>query len=344
MEEDLPEWMKCPITGEIMTDPVIMDCDCKYTCSREAFVKWVIEQEKTTCPLRCKLRSSDASPNMTARDAVEYFLNDLGRTGSRPRNNDSTDENVFVRKVVALSSASDHHAAAKLLAELKTLAHANDDNKRNIADVGGIACVTNSMEQHYDHSRVQNHACRVLMELALVADNQILIRQAGGISMVISVMRRHKNNAKVQEQGCGALRTLAYKNPHNIVSIVDEGGVYSVTNAMQKRLSNATVQQQGCGALGNFAYKNAESKIEVEEAGGIACVVKAMQYHTFHVGVQEYGCWALRSLASSSSMCRILSKNDSISVLETAMRIFPTNANIHKWAPAAVRKIRQKEA
>ena len=67
---EAPAWAVCPITLEVMTDPVTVDSPCQHTFSRHAIKKWM-NQRKMTCPeCSASLRSSILSPNSHLRDAI----------------------------------------------------------------------------------------------------------------------------------------------------------------------------------------------------------------------------------------------------------------------------------
>jgi len=85
-EEDLavirlPPIPDCPITGELIRDPVILDCACRPTVDRESFQVWLrhqtsLEVISSNGPPRCPCCSSPLSsmnvhPNVLLRDMIE---------------------------------------------------------------------------------------------------------------------------------------------------------------------------------------------------------------------------------------------------------------------------------
>lgn len=68
----IPSFCVCPVTMEIMRDPVIVDAPCKHTCSRQAMERWLVREEAAaTCPIcGIELTSSQLSPNSMLRDAI----------------------------------------------------------------------------------------------------------------------------------------------------------------------------------------------------------------------------------------------------------------------------------
>lgn len=77
-ESVIPSYCICPVTLEIMRDPVIVDAPCKHTCSRQAMERWLAaasEEAANTCPIcGTKLASSLLSPNSMVCDAIDSTI------------------------------------------------------------------------------------------------------------------------------------------------------------------------------------------------------------------------------------------------------------------------------
>lgn len=73
---EVVESVTCPITSEIMTDPVIVDgIHCKCCVSREAFQAWQKAGTTNTCPhCRASLRSNRVSPNVGLAQVAAFVL------------------------------------------------------------------------------------------------------------------------------------------------------------------------------------------------------------------------------------------------------------------------------
>ena len=71
---DLPEDCFCPITNQVMDDPVILDANCHHTVSREAAQQW-FGHNKSTCPVcGIEVDSHHLSPNVQLRNVTESLL------------------------------------------------------------------------------------------------------------------------------------------------------------------------------------------------------------------------------------------------------------------------------
>ena len=68
-----PDYFLCPVSAEIMTDPVIVGASCGHTVARETHKRWT--ETKRTCPVcGIELRSIHVAPNVPLRDAVSHYL------------------------------------------------------------------------------------------------------------------------------------------------------------------------------------------------------------------------------------------------------------------------------
>ena len=83
------------------------------------------------------------------------------------------------------------------------------DNKKKVADAGGIEAVVAAMNAHTRVADVQKNGCAALGNIAMLAETKRMVAAAGGIEAVVAAMEAHLNNADVQENGCGALRNIA---------------------------------------------------------------------------------------------------------------------------------------
>jgi hypothetical protein len=72
--QEQAEWTICPVSLEVMKDPVIVDAICLHTCDRSSLDKWIDKGGKT-CPIcGVNLRSKRAQPNALLRDAISMTV------------------------------------------------------------------------------------------------------------------------------------------------------------------------------------------------------------------------------------------------------------------------------
>ncbi|KAF5744235.1 hypothetical protein HS088_TW08G00833 [Tripterygium wilfordii] len=79
MEVDYPEDFRCPISKEVMKDPVTVSTGVTY--ERKNIEKWFLNYKKTTCPatMQC-LHSFDLTPNHTLQRLIQNWQLDNKKT------------------------------------------------------------------------------------------------------------------------------------------------------------------------------------------------------------------------------------------------------------------------
>ena len=86
-KHELPDWSLCPITMEVMADPVLLASDCTCTIDRVAALKW-LEDCHRTCPVcSVPLHSNNIRPNASLRDPIEAML---ATKSAKPNKNSGT--------------------------------------------------------------------------------------------------------------------------------------------------------------------------------------------------------------------------------------------------------------
>jgi hypothetical protein len=78
---DAYAWHLCPVSGEVMTDPVIINAPyCACTCDRSSFQKWT-DFGGRNCPVcGVALGSNRIQPNSGLRDAIQSRLQSLSQS------------------------------------------------------------------------------------------------------------------------------------------------------------------------------------------------------------------------------------------------------------------------
>ena len=106
--------------------------------------------------------------------------------------------------------ASNAQVAGEGCAALMSLAFNNADNKKRIAEAGGIAMILSMLDVHgASNAGVAEQGCGALWSLAYNnADNKRKILAANGVSMVERMKTTWASNEDVQTNADGALSNL----------------------------------------------------------------------------------------------------------------------------------------
>jgi hypothetical protein len=149
---DAYAWHLCPVSGEVMTDPVIINAPyCACTCDRSSFQKWT-DFGGRTCPVcGVALGSNRVQPNSGLRDAIQSRLQSLSQSetnmphdntsndnrSDNNGNNNSNDNDSSIGNRVALEDSGNHND------------NHDDDNDDDDDSVGYWLLVTYYVPAHF---------------------------------------------------------------------------------------------------------------------------------------------------------------------------------------------------
>ncbi|KAL4189636.1 hypothetical protein AMTRI_Chr08g166330 [Amborella trichopoda] len=215
----IPDEFKCPISLDLMRDPVIVASG--HTYDRPAIAEW-INFGHPTCPKSGqKLLHMALIPNFALRSLIHQWC---------------SDNNVFIdqrEEEKDLPASGDHITATKRAAEaaemaaaflvgklatgstdtqrqaaleLRLLAKAGMHNRHAIAEAGAIPFLTSLLSSH--DSRTQEHAVTALLNLSINSVNRDLIVDAGGVGPTVEVLM-HGLCTEARENAAAALFSLS---------------------------------------------------------------------------------------------------------------------------------------
>ncbi|CAI9271584.1 unnamed protein product [Lactuca saligna] len=133
-EIEVPSYFVCPISLEIMKDPVTLSTGITY--DREAIEKWLYTRKNTTCPITKQvLTDLELTPNHTLRRLIQSWCTINGPYGVErfptPRLPISKSQILKL-----LQDSKSPNLQMKCLKRLKTIVLESDMNKRSTEAVG----------------------------------------------------------------------------------------------------------------------------------------------------------------------------------------------------------------
>ena len=135
-EIEIPPFFLCPISLEIMKDPVIVSTGITY--DRESIEKWLFPGKKNSCPVtKQDITDADLTPNHTLRRLTQSWCTLNASYGVEriptPRSPICKSE---IEKLIK-DSASSHKNKVKCLKRLRQIVSENTTNKRCL-EVAGV--------------------------------------------------------------------------------------------------------------------------------------------------------------------------------------------------------------
>ncbi|XWS53134.1 hypothetical protein CRYUN_Cryun11dG0131800 [Craigia yunnanensis] len=215
----IPDDFRCPISLELMKDPVIVSTGQTY--ERSCIEKW-LEQGHGTCPkTQQTLSSPTLTPNYVLRSLIAQWCEANGieppkrPSSSRPSKTTSAFSPAERTKIEILlckltsSNPEDQRMAA---GEIRLLAKRNADNRVAIAEAGAIPLLVSLLST--PDSRIQEHAVTALLNLSICEDNKGSIISSGAVPGIVQVLK--KGSMEARENAAATLFSL---------SVVDENKV-----------------------------------------------------------------------------------------------------------------------
>ncbi|CAK9169370.1 unnamed protein product [Ilex paraguariensis] len=194
-----PEDFRCPISLELMTDPVTVSTGQTY--DRASIQKW-LKSGNLLCPKTGeKLTSTELLPNTSLRKLIQQFCSDNGisLTKSRKKNRDISGTIVagspaaagaieFLAEFLAnrLSNGTDEQKN-KGAYEIRLLAKSSILNRSGLIAAGTIPPLLTLLTS-IDHS-IQENAIAALLKLSKHSSGKKVIIENRGLKLILSVLK-----------------------------------------------------------------------------------------------------------------------------------------------------------
>ncbi|CAK8544153.1 unnamed protein product [Lathyrus sativus] len=199
-EIDVPTYFLCPISLEIMKDPVTVSTGITY--DRESIEKWLFSKKNKTCPITKQQLSdyTDLTPNHTLRRLIQAWCTLNASQGiERIPTPKPPINKIQIAKLIKEASHSNLNIQIKSLKKLKSFASGSETNKRCMEDAGAVEFLA---------SIVINNSCNIDSASLLVSETNV-----NPVDEALSIL----HNLHVSEAGLKNL--LAFKNCEFIESL-----------------------------------------------------------------------------------------------------------------------------
>ncbi|KAK2436998.1 U-box domain-containing protein [Trifolium repens] len=185
MESHLPEHFKCPISLEIMSDPVILSSG--HTFDRPSIQRWLDDGHRT-CPIT-KLPLPDNPtliPNHALRSLISTYtlLPPLHQIISQPE--------TLISILTKSSSSSDSKIDS--LRQLARLSKRDANFRRRLVDSGVVSAVLFCLDSSSGETKLQEKALSLLLNLSLDDDSKIGLVAEGAIDRVVAFLLREASS------------------------------------------------------------------------------------------------------------------------------------------------------
>ncbi|KAL3732024.1 hypothetical protein ACJRO7_028809 [Eucalyptus globulus] len=215
----IPDDFRCPISLELMKDPVIVSTGQTY--ERLCIQRWLDAGHKTCPKTQQTLLHTALTPNYVLKSLIALWCENNGvelpekqeksrtkRSGRVASECDQAAIDALLEKLANGNPEQKRGAAG----ELRLLAKRNADNRVCIAEAGAIPLLVDLLSS--TDSRTQEHAVTALLNLSINDSNKGTIVNAGAIPDIVDVLKNGSMEAR--ENAAATLFSL---------SVIDENKV-----------------------------------------------------------------------------------------------------------------------
>ncbi|KAL0000182.1 hypothetical protein SO802_019784 [Lithocarpus litseifolius] len=218
----IPDDFLCPISLELMRDPVIVATGQTY---ERSFIQRWMDSGNATCPkTQQKLENFTLTPNYVLRSLITQWCakhnieQPTGLTNGKIKKSDGSFRSVsgdiaaiqaLVRKLSSRSVEERRTAAA----EIRSLSKRSTDNRILIAESGGIPILVNLLTS--EDVLTQENAVTSILNLSIYENNKGLIMLAGAIPSIVQVLRNGSMEAR--ENAAATLFSLSLGDENKII-------------------------------------------------------------------------------------------------------------------------------
>ncbi|XP_059286611.1 U-box domain-containing protein 15-like [Lycium ferocissimum] len=268
----IPNEFLCPITLEIMTDPVTVSTGQTY---EKENIKQLLDSNCQTCPKTGKiLEHLLLAPNFVLKNLIQQwceknnFQLPIKQAPPKPESPSVEIDGHFLSLIQDLSS-NQLEVQRKAVKAIRMLSKENPENRTLIVNHGGIPPLVQLLS--YPDSRIQEHAVTALLNLSIDETNKKLISKEEPIPAIIEILQNGNIGAK--ENSAAALFSLSMLD-ENKEAIGSLNGIAPLIDL----LSNGTIRgkKDAITALFNLCFSDQNVHLATE-AGMIAPLFQLLE-------------------------------------------------------------------
>ncbi|KAH0684969.1 hypothetical protein KY285_021706 [Solanum tuberosum] len=322
----IPNEFLCPITLQIMADPVIISTGQTY--ERESIQQW-LDSNHHTCPKTGEtLTHLSLAPNFALRNLIEEWClknNFQLPAKEAPMNPESPSAGSDEKLLSLIKDLSFSHLEVqrKAVTKIRMLSKENPEKRTLIANYGGIPPLVLLLS--YPDSKIQEHAVTALLNLSIDESNKKLISRENAIPEIIEILQNGSVGAK--ENSAAALFSLSMLD-ENKVAIGSLNGIPPLIDL----LKNGTIRgrKDAITALFNLCFNHANKSIAIQ-AGIVAPLLQLLEEK--HLDMVDETLSILLILATHPEGRQVIGK---LSFIETLVNLMKDGTPKNKECSVAV--------
>lgn len=277
---DIPNQFCCPISYEVMIEPVTVATG--HTYDLHSISKWLNSGRKSCPKSGWKLTHLALIPNYNLKSLIHQWhqdnnipLNKLAASSSEFKMNKKgqvcTDYIRFTSEfLVGKLATASREMQCRAAYEIRLLAKSSMNNRKIIAEAGAIPFLVNFLSSQ--EPIMQENAVTALLNLSIYSNNKVLIMEAAALQKLIEVLENGKT-IKARENAAATISSLSIVDYYK----EDIGAQSSAIAALAHLLREGTTmgKRDAASALINLAlYQPNQTRIVHE--GAVPLVVDVL--------------------------------------------------------------------
>ncbi|WVZ78398.1 hypothetical protein U9M48_026112 [Paspalum notatum var. saurae] len=265
----IPNEFLCPISLEIMTDPVIIASGRTY--ERRTIQKWLDAGQRTCPKTQQPLSHLSLAPNFALKNLILQWCEknkveiQMGECDVVAEQEECKEDIPSLVKDLSSTHLDVQRKAAK---KIRTLSKENPENRALIIDNGGLPALISLVT--YPDKKIQENTVTALLNLSIDETNKVLIAKGGAIPLIIEVLRN--GSVEGQENSAATLFSLSMID-ENKAAIGILGGIAPLVDLL--RDGTIRGKKDASTAIFNLIL-NHPNKFRAIEAGIVAVLLKIL--------------------------------------------------------------------
>lgn len=227
----IPDDFRCPISLELMKDPVIVSTGQTY--ERSSIQKWLDAGHKTCPKTQQTLLHTALTPNYVLKSLIALWCDsngiELPKSNHKPGRPGSECDRTVIGSLLQKLVIGDSDEQRSAAGELRLLAKRNADNRVCIAEAGAIPLLVELLSSR--DGRTQEHAVTALLNLSINEANKGIIVSVGAIPEIVDVLKTGSTEAR--ENAAATLFSLSVVD-ENKVAIGAAGAIPPLIDLLQE--------------------------------------------------------------------------------------------------------------
>ncbi|KAK6118651.1 hypothetical protein DH2020_047564 [Rehmannia glutinosa] len=212
----IPHEFLCPISLEIMSDPVIIATGQTY--ERESIQRWLNSGHRTCPKTGQKLKFLTVAPNFALRNLIIQWCEKNNYELPKKEICDDPDiaSSPLAEEISSLIQnlySSNVNVQRDAIVRIRVISKESPDSRSLIANTGGIPPLVSLMSR--TDSEIQQHIVTALLNLSLDEANKRLIAREGAIPSIIHVLQNGTQEAK--ENSAAAIFSLSILDDNKVL-------------------------------------------------------------------------------------------------------------------------------